>query len=319
MARRRVIDVGRLDVLTAGLETTVQDLGRWGWQRYGVSPAGPMDESSHRRANALVGNDPRLATLEIALVGPTIRFVHRAICAVAGARFHLTVDGRPVAGDTTFPVSAGEVLRFGERVRGARAYLAVQGGVEVPLVLGSRATHVPSGLGGLGRALRAGDVLFTGEACPSRVPASEGRERPLPDGGAEVRAIPGPDVNRFGASAIAVFGRETFRLASESNRMGYRLIGPDVAASEAGEIVSDATPAGTVQVPPSGQPILLMVDRPTCGGYPRLATVISADLPLAGQLAPGDWIAFRWCGLEEARAARTAAREAWLSAPGAGS
>jgi len=304
-------------VLDPGLLTTVQDRGRWGSQALGVPVSGPMDGVSHRLANLLVGNDPDCATLEVTLTGPTLEFLATTTFAVAGAAFDLHVDGRPVPHGVPHHVGRGRCLRFGRRVAGARAYLAVTGGIEVPLVLGSRSTDLASGLGGLdGRALRAGDRLEIGGARDVRRPSGP-REAPLPlpRGGASVRVLPGGDEGRFDRDILDVFWRSRFTIQPESNRMGYRLLGPSLAATGAGALLSSATPVGTVQVPPTGQPIVLMSDRQTMGGYPKVATVISADLPVAGQLAPGDWIAFERCDRRVAVAALIAVEQKLMRAP----
>ena len=196
-------------------------------------------------------------------------------------------------------------MRFGRRGAGARAYLAVAGGIDVPRVLGSRSTDLASGLGGLaGRPLRVGDRLGVGQWAGPRVPnVATVAPVMLPRGGATVRVMLGPDQDRFGRRTMDLFERARFTLGPESNRMGYRLGGPSLELARTEPLLSSATPVGTVQVPPSGRPILLMADRQTTGGYAKIATVISADLPIAGQLAPGDWIAFEICERQEAIAA----------------
>ena len=301
-------------VVEPGLLTTVQDRGRWGSQALGVPVAGAMDGVSHRLANLLVGNEPSCATLEVTLVGPTLEFLSETTFAVAGAEFDLRLDERPVPGHTPCHAGRGSRLRLGRRGGGARAYVAVAGGIDVPPVLGSRSTDLASGLGGLaGRPLRAGDRLGVGRWAGPRVPCvPPGALCRLPRGGAKIRVLPGPDEDRFGPRAMEVFRQARFTLGPESNRMGYRLRGPSLALAKTGPLLSSATPVGTVQVPPSGQPILLMADRQTTGGYAKIATVISADLPLAGQLAPGDWIAFEVCARREAVAALIALEQALM-------
>ena len=280
----------------------------------GVPVAGPMDAVSHRLANLLVGNQPDCATLEVTLAGPTLEFLADTTFAVAGAEFELRLDGEPTSANAPRHAGRGSRLRFGRRGAGARAYLAVAGGIDVPPVLGSRSTDLASGLGGVaGRPLCGGDRLRVGQRAGPRVR----RVQPavpftLPRGGATVRVMLGPDEGRFGPRAIQVFGQARFTLGTESNRMGYRLRGPSLELARTAALLSSATPAGTVQVPPSGQPILLMADRQTTGGYATIATVISADLPVAGQLAPGDWIAFEACECREAVAALIALEQALM-------
>jgi biotin-dependent carboxylase-like uncharacterized protein len=283
-------------VIRPGLLTTVQDLGRWGYQDHGVPVAGPMDPFSHRLANRLVGNDEQAAALEITLVGPELRATGELLCAVTGALFEMFVGDRRVACGQAFRVENGATLRFGRRLAGARSTLAFRGGIDVPPVLGSRATSLVSGMGPFdGRALVAGDVVPIGRAAATMPAQPAGQPLRLPEGGARLRAIPGPQEARFATVALERLFSSPFIVTTQSNRMGFRLEGPELAYGDAPDILSDATPLGSLQVPGSGQPILLMADRQTTGGYPKIATVISADVPLAGQLAPGDWIRFVPC------------------------
>jgi antagonist of KipI len=254
-----------------------------------------MDSFSHRLANRLVGNDEQAAALEITLVGPELRATGELLCAVTGAVFEMFVGDRRVEGGQAFRLENGATLRFGRRLAGARSTLAFRGGIDVPAVLGSRATSLVSGMGPFGgRAIAAGDVVPIGRAAA--VPAQPaGQPLRLPAGGARLRAIPGPHEARFAPAALERLFSSAFTVTTQSNRMGFRLEGPELPYAESPDILSDATPLGSLQVPGSGQPILLMADRQTTGGYPKIATVISADIPLAGQLAPGDWIRFVPC------------------------
>lgn len=300
-------------VLKPGMLTTVQDLGRWGLQDSGVPVAGPMDAYSHRLANRLVGNPDTAATLEVTLIGPELQFEGEVLCAIAGAEFPVRLDGVAVPSCRAFRVPSGGRLSFGVRRRGARAYLAVRGGFDVPKVFGSRATHLLSAMGGLGgRALASGDRVPVGDEVAGEPTAGE--PLVLPEGGARVRVVWGPQDDYFTAEARERLVTERFLLTPQSNRQGYRLQGPALAHAGPADILSDATPIGSLQVPASGQPILLMADRQTTGGYPKIATVITADLPVAGQLAPGDWVAFAPCSLEDARQALLA-RERALGRP----
>jgi antagonist of KipI len=259
-----------------------------------------MDAYSHRLANRLVANDDQAAAFEITLVGPEIEVIGDVQCAVAGAEFEVSVDARPVACGYPFELRSGGRLRFGRRVAGARATLAVRGGLDVPAVLGSRATSIISGMGPFGgRAVAVGDVLPIGR-LPSRSHSATPKPLSLPHGGARLRVLPGPHDGMFTAEALQLLFSSSFTVTTKSNRMGYRLEGPPLMRADSREILSEATPIGSVQVPQSGQPIVLMADRQTTGGYPKIATVISADLPLAGQLAPGDWIRFAPCTRNEA-------------------
>lgn len=289
-------------VIRPGLFTTVQDEGRWGYQHGGVPVCGAMDLQSHRLANAIVGNGGRAATLEATLAGPDLRFDAPATVAVTGADVEVTVDGAAVAMYTPVVCRAGSVLRVGARRAGGRSYIAFAGGLETTPVLGSRATHVRTAMGGLhGLALRAGDRLPLGS--PSRQAPRRRMPAPRMGTGARLRVLPGPQVDQFPPGALDRLQHGRFTVTPQSDRMGYRLAGEQAIPEAAGEMISDATFAGGVQVPPAGDPILLMADRQTTGGYPQVAVVISADLPLAGQLVPGDWIEFEVCSRAAALAA----------------
>jgi biotin-dependent carboxylase-like uncharacterized protein len=298
-------------IIRPGMLTTVQDLGRWGRQSTGVPVAGPMDSYSHCLANRLVGNDEGAAALEITLMGPELRADSDVLCAVAGAQFRLTIDGVPVPMHVPFELPAGSRLRFGERLAGSRATLAVRGGVDVVPQFGSRATSLSSAMGPFGgRPLTAGDILPLGDAqgSPMRGATQGARPLDLPRGGARLRIIRGPHDPMFTTRAFETLFSNRYTVTASSNRMGYRLDGPALEHAGPADILSAATPMGTLQVPGSGQPILLMADRQTTGGYPCIGTVITADLPAAGQLAPGDWIAFAPCNREDAVAALKAQR-----------
>jgi antagonist of KipI len=305
----------RLRVNTAGLLTTVQDLGRWRYQAMGVPVAGPMDIYSHRLANAMVGNHEDAATLEVTLAGPELEFLDERDVAVTGAQFeHVPQD--------VFRVRAGQRVTFGPRIGGARAYVAVSGGIETPMVLGSRATHLPSAMGGIdGRALKAGDELPLGSLSG---PPDGGHYRrvlsPSVVSGFSrtLRVLPGPQLDRFAAGALDALQSAPYRIGTDSNRMGYRLTGPRLQHSNGADIISDATPLGSLQVPASGQPILLMADRQTTGGYAKIATVISADISVAGQLLPGDEIRFSVCSPADALAALIAQEQTLMAIAGRG-
>ncbi|HLI28656.1 MAG TPA: 5-oxoprolinase subunit PxpB [Chloroflexota bacterium] len=306
-ARPPVTDAA-LTVEAGGLLTLVQDGGRVGYGHLGVPRSGPMDWAALRAANLLVGNAPGAAGLEINLVGPTLRFHRDALLAVTGGDLRPTLDGEPLPLWAAWYARAGQVLRFGPRRAGLRAYLALAGGIAVPPVLGSRATYVRAGLGGLaGRALQAGDRLAL--APPSPDPRCQlgcylpPEHRPPYSAAPEVRVLLGPHADRFSDETIDTFLSATYTVSPASDRMGYRLAGPRLARREPADLVSGGMPLGGVQVPGDGQPIVLLSDHQPTGGYPLLATVIQADLPLVAQLAPGDTVRFRAVSLAEARAA----------------
>lgn len=286
-----------------GLLTTVQDLGRWGHQAWGVPVAGPMDSYSHRLANLIVGNVPAAATLEITLLGPDLEFDAPATIALCGAEFDVTLNGLPMATTVSVRVPQGGRLQFGRRRTGARAYLAVSGGITTEPVLGSRATHLVSQMGGLG-----GRALVAGDRVPFVAGESVGARRApmvtLPSSGrARLRILPGPQADWFAPEAGATLTSVSFRVSPRSNRMGYRLEGPPLMRARESEPISEPLAFGAIQVPAAGAPILLMADRQTAGGYPKIAVVIAADLPIAGQLAPGDFVEFTWCTRREAATA----------------
>jgi antagonist of KipI len=309
-----------ITVLAPGLFTTVQDAGRWGYQDRGVPVSGAMDRNAQRLANSLVGNAFDAATLEATLLGPELRFEKPAVVAVTGADLDGSIDGKTAPINVAHHVGGGGVLRFGGRRSGTRAYIAVDGGIDSPPVLGSRSTHAISGLGGIeGRSLRAGDRVSLGPPTHlGSTPSNHMWRKPLrfalpgdrTTGGARLRAMRGPQDYYFDESTLGWLERTRFTVSSRSDRMGYRLALPDShrtpnlePRTPIGSMISDATFIGGIQIPPSGEPILLMADRQTTGGYPQIATVITADLPLAGQLAPGDSIEFVLCTRREALAA----------------
>jgi antagonist of KipI len=293
-----------ITVIRPGMLTTVQDLGRWGFQSNGVPVAGPMDEYSHVLANRIAGNLPSAAALEVTLIGPELQAEAEVTCAVAGATFALTVGASAVPMHAPFTLRPGDRLKFGARSAGARATLAVRGGLDVPVAFASRATSLISRMGPFGgRALQAGDVLPVAPVTTLLTEPTSERPvfpLPLPAGGARLRVVAGPQEQLFTKQAYDTLFGSRYVITPASNRMGYRLAGPGLAHAGRADILSDATPLGLLQVPGSGQPILLMADRQTTGGYPKIGVVIGADLPLAGQLAPGDWIEFLPCTREAA-------------------
>lgn len=314
-ARRLEPSSAAILVIKPGMLTTIQDEGRWGLQARGVPVAGPMDPASHRLANALVGNDRSAAALEVTLVGPELEFDDERLVAVTGAAFDLWLDGKPVPHNAAFTAAAGSRLRFGERRLGARAYLAVAGGIAVAPTLGSRSTHLISAMGGIdGRALRTQDRLPLG--APTGAPTVAGQSAPivpLPDRHARVRVRPGPQAEYFSSDALDVLQSAPYGIAQNSDRMGFRLDGPRLTHARGADIISDATPLGVLQVPASGLPILLMADRQTTGGYPKIATVITADIPVVGQLGPSDTIRFAVCTAHEALGALIAQERALMA------
>ena len=304
-------------VESGGLLTTVQDGGRWAHQREGVPVSGAMDTFAASVANLLLGNTRTESVLEITLLGPTLLAITDTRIALCGADLSAHLDGEPVALWWTSRLYAGQRLTFGRRRAGARAYLAVAGGFAVPSVLGSRSTLLRAGWGGYkGRRLQAGDVLEGFPATPALsergLRAGDIPSYALP---AYLSLLPGPHSSAFTQGGWETLLSGAYVLTPQSDRMGYRLDGPPIERTEAGEVLSEAMPFGGLQVPPDGRPILLMADRQTTGGYPLIGTVISADLPRAGQLAPGDSVRFGAVTLEEAHE-RAIRQERWLRVVG---
>lgn len=290
-----------LHVTRPGAHTTVQDLGRAGWQRDGVPVGGAMDDVAARIANWLVGNPAGDALLEATLTGPSIELTEDTVVAVTGADMDARIDGRPLPAWFAHRVHAGETLMLGAARTGCRAYIAFAGGIAVPPVLGSRATYTRARFGGLeGRALARGDVLAT---CMPSASGRSGRGVNVDRLGRRaevVRLVPGPHLAHLTRASRAALFAEPFVLAPESDRMGLRFRGAGLELRRPMEVLSAGVVMGTVQLPPAGEPIVLMADRQTTGGYPRLGEVATVDLPLLAQLRPGDAIRFAEIAPEEA-------------------
>jgi len=308
-------------VLKPGMHSLLQDAGRHGFQHFGVPVAGAMDLFSHRVANVLAGNPADEATLEITLRGPRLAFSDDALIAICGADLSPSIGGDPVPEGKAVRLRAGSVLDFGDCRAGCRAYLAVAGGFDVDRVMGSRSTYQPAGFGGIGgRPLAPGDSLPVGRAAPDLYPglardlAHTQRPFAYPKWAVNqhieklgrspqvARIIPGRHWESFAAASREKLTSTEYRIAVDSNRMGLRLEGPRIALDNPLEILSEAVSFGTVQVPPGGLPIVLMADRATTGGYPRIAEVASVDLHLLAQLRPGDRLRFELVSLAQAQA-----------------
>ncbi len=317
-------------VVRAGLLSSLQDLGRYGLQHLGIVPGGAMDPVAHGIANALVGNAAHLATLECTVLGPDLIIGYDALIALYGAAFEAKAGGQPLPLGRPVFVKAGTTLKTGAAGRGARAYLAVAGGIEVPEILGSRSTYLPAGFGGLaGRAVKVGDrlpaIADLAQVSAARFARLTRRastidrgsfstvrwyapELTLPyGGGLSVRAMEGRHFQQFDPASREAFFSQVWRVSPDSNRMGYRLAGPRLTRSKPVEILSEPTCLGTVQVPNDGTPIALMADHQTTGGYPKIAEIAGADIPGLAQLAPGGSVRFLRCSVEEAETAREAA------------
>lgn len=282
-----------LRVLDCGAATSLQDGGRRGYLRYGLSGSGPMDQLALAAANALVGNPPDAAGIEFGMGGGRFRVEGGSVrLALAGAPCPMRVEGEPVAAHCSLLLREGAELRIDRPREGAFAYLAVSGGLDVTPVMGSVSLHLRAALGGLdGRTLRAEDRLNLRDPAPSG--ERDLMLAPVPlDRAAPVRIVLGPQDDRFTKAALDTLLNETFTVSNRADRMGYQLDGPEVAHRDGFNIVSDATVAGSIQVPGSGRPIILLADRQTTGGYPKIATVISADLRRVAQRRPGESLRF---------------------------
>jgi antagonist of KipI len=313
----------KIDITRAGFLTSVQDLGRLGFRQFGVSTGGALDSHALRVANLLVGNDESAAGLEITLGGLRLRFVDDRIVAWCGGEFDVRLGSTSVAAGHAALVRAGEELLFNQPQVGCRCWLGISGEIDVPVVLGSRSTDLRTNFGGFdGRALRDGDGLPLGRNSerartlintlgeekiarwkPPHDWSSPAQREPA------LRFIRGVDWNRFNDVAIQRFTNEEFSVTAEADRMGVRLDGPELkradnvaglAAASSMDLISEAVVPGTIQVPPSGQPILLLGDCQTIGGYPKIAQVISVDLAIAAQLRIGDRVRFCEVSLTEA-------------------
>jgi antagonist of KipI len=265
----------------------VQDLGRFGWAHYGISASGAADPLAFRAANLLVGNPDNTPALEMTLAGGEFVFDRPAVIALTGSDF---AAGMPLW--TPVEIPAGEVLRLGGTKSGARCYLAVRGGLDVPRVMGSASVHVMTGVGG--RPLRKKDEFAIGDAAVRR-PRTPARSLPAYAASSALRVTPGPQAALFGD---ALYGAE-YEASEESNRMGIRLKGPALTAP-AGGMLSEGVALGAIQVPPDGQPIILFVEHQTSGGYPKPANVISADFWRVGQIRPRDRVRFERITMEGA-------------------
>lgn len=305
-----------LRVAESGWMTTIQDVGRLGHQRKGVAVGGALDVESLELANRLVGNPADMGAVEVAYMGPVLVAETGPIrMAVVGAQAKLerrayaaAVTGTPIQPNESFVLAHGEALKIGALRGGSVLYIAVEGGFDIAPVLGSIATDARGRIGGWnGRALAAGDRIPLNRAAPE-VRAELRLDRPSPPAPDELRVLLGPQADYFTPAEIDRFLSTTFTVSSETNRMGMRLNGGEIAHARGFNITSDAVTFGSIQIMGNGQPLILMADRPTTGGYPKIATIISADLPAVGRMQAGSSFRFRRVTIEEAHAARVVLR-----------
>lgn len=291
-------------VLTPGGYTTIQDQGRFGYQQMGIPVCGVLDAFAFHAANLLVANFKNAAVMEITVMGPRLEIMAEADLAVTGAEIGMTLNDQPIEVWESFSVKPGDILDIQQVKSGCRAYLAVNGGIDVPEVMGSRSTYVGGNMGGYhGRLLKAGDVIKCGRA--KRLPRM--RQTPsdmIPSYPSEIviRAIPGPQDDFF-LEGLDIIFHSDFMVSTKADRMGYRLQGPKVEIRKGmpKSIISEPTMPGGVQIPPDEQPIILMVEQ-SVGGYTKIVTVISVDISKVAQATPGDTIRFERVSLETAHA-----------------
>ncbi|MFP3089331.1 biotin-dependent carboxyltransferase family protein [Treponema sp. TIM-1] len=292
-----------MKIIGAGPLTTVQDRGRLGFMAMGFSPSGAMDDFSLSLANILAGNDEGEAVLEITMAGISAVFDGPAVIALTGADISPAIDGKPAAMNRALVVGEGSVFSSAFARGGCRSYLAVAGGLDLPLVLGSRSTNLKVGIGGLdGRKLQDGDYLPFRAPC-SALPDMDRRVYEPPAAGPGplvLHVVPGVQEDRFSPGGIRTFYTSVYTLSPDSDRMGIRFTGPPVESKRGTDIVSDGIAAGAVQIPNSGQPLVLMRDRQTIGGYAKIGTVAGADLAFLAQLFPGMPVRFKRISLRRA-------------------
>ncbi|MDH7477117.1 MAG: biotin-dependent carboxyltransferase family protein [Candidatus Bathyarchaeota archaeon] len=289
-------------VLKPGLFTTVQDLGRYGYLKYSVPISGAMDTFALIAANLLVENNPNDACLEITLIGPELKALTKTPIAITGGDAEPKINGENAPMWQTLQVKEGDVISFGKMKSGCRAYLSIKGGINTPLVLGSRSTYVRGGFGGInGRQLKSGDII-EGFATPPLKMGYAMPEALIPQytGNFTVHVVLGPQADMFTENGITTFLSNPYTVTSEADRMGYRLEGPTIEHKAKADIVSDALLPGAIQVPKNGKPILIMRDAQTTGGYPKIAVAITPDVSMLGQAKPNDTIAFSKISMQSA-------------------
>lgn len=289
-----------ITVVKPGLQTTVQDLGRYGFQRFGVLVNGAMDTYSHRLVNLLVGNEESAPTLEATIIGPHLRFEIDTIIAIGGADLTPAIDGTPIPLWRPHQIRRGQSLTFGAAKNGCRAYIAVAGGWVVPSVMNSAATYLRGKLGGfLGRSLQKGDQLQYGSAdniCACTINTNwriSDELLPRFHNHAVIQVMRGQHFDLFSKNSQQLLFADAFEVTASSDRMGYRLKGPQLKWTQESEMLSEAVAFGTIQVPADGHPIILLADRQTTGGYPKIAQIASVDFSKIAQANPGDKITFK--------------------------
>ncbi|MCP3028032.1 biotin-dependent carboxyltransferase family protein [Halobacillus sp. A5] len=304
-----------MKIIKDGLLTLVQDLGRTGYQKYGVIASGSMDTFAHRIGNLLVGNEEKEAVIEVTLLGPVIEFHEDAVLSICGGDLSPAIDNEEITMWKPILVKKGAKLTFGKPRTGCRAYIAIAGGLDIPVVMGSRSTYMRAKIGGHnGRALQTEDVIHFKESfnldtgarsfvekdwTVARSLIPEYSHRPT------ISLIEGPQFSWFDEKSLQTLFSTSFKVSSQSDRMGFRMEGESLSLKEPRELISEAVSFGSIQVPNDGNPIILLADRQTTGGYPKIGQVASIDLPILCQMKPGEQLRFKQITLEEAQ-------KAWL-------
>lgn len=297
--------MGKIKILNPGMMTTVQDLGRSGYQQFGVSISGAMDQVAARMANILVGNKENEGLLEATIMGPKIEFLDTCVIAVTGGDLQPAINNNPIDMNKSIKVNQGDILSFRGIKKGCRSYIGFSGGVDVPVVMGSKSTFLKAKIGGFeGRVLKVNDILPIGEIRTS-ITELEGIQAPndFYDYGGEVielRTVLGPQDDAFIEEGIKTLFSGEYSVTNNSDRMGYTLEGPEIIHKDGADIISDGISMGAIQVPSKGTPIIMMADRQTTGGYTKIGNVITADLPKVAQAKPGDKIRFKESTIKEA-------------------
>jgi antagonist of KipI len=310
-----------IEVIKSGLLTTIQDLGRYGFQKDGVIASGAMDPEAHRISNLLVGNEGDAATMEITIMGPVLEFQEDALISICGADLSPMIDGEPVGLWRPIYINKGSELRFGQIKQGCRSYLAVAGGFDVPTVMNSKSTYLRAGIGGYeGRKLEKEDVLQVEESTEqSQSMLSELKSlakdktfmamdwyvatefMPIVQEDNTIRVIKGREYDLFTEESQQAFASKTFKVDTKSDRMGYRLSGQVLELEDEVDMISEAVAFGTIQVPSEGNPIILLADRQTTGGYPKIAQIATVDLSKIAQTKPGESVSFTLISHEESQ------------------
>ncbi len=294
--------MAKINIINPGLFSTIQDMGRTGFQEFGMPVSGAMDRYSMMLANYLAGNDLAEACIEATLIGPEIEFESETAIGICGAEVQALINGEAVDSLKTILCKAGDTLSFEYFKAGTRVYIAFGGGIDVPLVMNSKSTYIRAKIGGLeGRNLTANDSLnIANEAFNIRVREISADLLLNMKANPEIRVIAGTEIQAFSIASISNFLTSTYEVSPESDRMGFRLNGNKIGHQYGADILSSGISRGAIQIPGHGQPIIMMADHQTVGGYTKIANVITTDLPLVGQMKPGDSLHFKEVRLDEA-------------------